>query len=119
MKPRDLGLTYEEAAHGIQTAVLHEMNLREIELAQELAIRNGGTVITFDPVTLRTHDKHPNGPKHLRTGLNLSKSDMFGLALLLMAKGVITEAEYVEAMRLGANEELARYQQLHPGMTFR
>jgi hypothetical protein len=65
LKPRDLGLSYEEAAHGIQTAVLHEMNVREKELSQELTIRNGGATMTPDPVSLRIHDRHPNGPKHL------------------------------------------------------
>ena len=37
-------------------------------------------------------------PKHLRTGLDLSKSDMGGLARLLIAKGVFTEQEYNEAI---------------------
>jgi hypothetical protein len=36
-------------------------------------------------------------------------ADACGLAKLLMDKGVFTEAEYIEYMRLAANEELARY----------
>ena len=102
MKLRDLGLSYEEAAHGIQTAVLHEQNIYERNVTEE-----------SDP------NYHPNGKKHLRVGLNLSKADMLALVLLLIEKGIITEEEYVEAVRLGANEELARYQSLHPGITFR
>jgi hypothetical protein len=118
MKLRDLGLNYEEAAHGIQTAVLHDMKIREAELGSRLAGGSqNGTAI--NPQSLRVHDSHPNGPKHLRTGLNLSKSDMLGLAILLIDKGIITEEEYLEAMRLGANEELARYQSLYPKVTFR
>lgn len=102
VKLRDLGLSYEQAAHGIQTAVLHDQNLYEAGRGKD-----------------SPPDHHPNGGKHLRVGLNLSKSDMLGLAMLLIQKGIITPEEYIEAMRLGANEELARYQELHPGLTFR
>ena len=44
-------------------------------------------------------------PKHLRTGLDLSKSDMGGLARLLIAKGVFTEEEYIEAITNAAERE--------------
>lgn len=44
-------------------------------------------------------------PKHMRVGLDLSKSDQAGLARLLIAKGVFTEAEYVEAITKTADEE--------------
>jgi hypothetical protein len=109
MKPRDLGLTYEQAAYGVQTAVLHEMNRREREMVPD----------SQDKAQLRTSDHHLNGPKHLRVGLNMSKADQLGLVLLLISKGVFTEEEYIEAVRLSANEELARYQADHPGVTFR
>jgi hypothetical protein len=89
--PRDLGLTWEEAAHGVQSATAHEQNLGS----------SSGT------------------PKYLRTGVNMAMADHGALVRLLIAKGFITEEEYLEAVRLGANEELARHQDLHPGITFR
>lgn len=49
-------------------------------------------------------DPSPGEPKHLRTGLDLRAADHAGLVRLLIAKGVITEDEYVEAM-VKANEE--------------
>lgn len=87
----DLGLTYEEAAHGVQS-------VKAFEEANDFS---GGMT-----------------PKHLRTGLDLRAADMMGLACLLIDKGIITEEEYMEYMRLGANTELAREQDKY-GMTFR
>jgi len=56
----------------------------------------------------------------MRVGIDMSKADMLGLTVLLVDKGVITEAEYIEAMRLGANEELAMREEEHGGkLTFR
>lgn len=89
MKFRDLGLGYEEAGHGVQSAVRFEMT--------QAGVRDGGP--------------EANMLKHLRTGLDMRAGDMAGLAQLLIDKGVITEAEYVEALRLAANEELARYEE--------
>lgn len=84
---RDLGLSYEQAAHGIQTAIKYELeNCREHIMSS------------------RT-DKD----KHLRVGIDLRAADASGLAKLLIDKGVFTADEYVEYMRLAANEELARY----------
>ena len=74
----DLGLTYEEAAHGVQSAIAHDMS-------------KGGKATE---------------PKHLRVGVDMSKADMLGLASLLIEKGVFTQEEYIEAMRLAANHEL-------------
>jgi hypothetical protein len=76
---RDLGLSYEQAAHGVQTAIAY-------------AMEKGGTATE---------------PKHLRVGIDMEKSDMLGLVELLIAKGVFTSAEYLEYVRLAANEELA------------
>lgn len=83
-KPRDLGLSYEAAAHGVQSAIAHKMAVDEA----------GGPM--WDGTS----------PKHLRVGIDMQKADMFGLAILLMQKGLITSEEYIEAMRLGANHEL-------------
>lgn len=85
---RDLGLTYKEAAHGVQSAVRYRMETQ-----------------TTYPIDYRF-----TGPKHLRVGLDLRASDAAGLARLLIDKGVFTEEEYVEYVRLAANEELAREQ---------
>ena len=78
----DLGLSYEEAAHGVQSAIAHGMS-------------SGAT---------------DTEPKHLRVGVDMSKSDLYGLATLLMEKGVFTLEEYVEHMRLAANTEVARFE---------
>lgn len=79
-KIKDLGLSYEAAAHGVQTGVSHR-------------------------------DGVDGYAKHLRTGIDLSKADMFGLACLLIDKGIITDEEYCEYMRLGVNTELANMEE--------
>jgi hypothetical protein len=91
VKMRDLGLTYDQAAHGVQTAIAYVME-------------NGGT---------------PTTPKHLRVGVDMSKADMMGLATLLISKGVFTPEEYVEHLRLAANEELAMREAAFQGIAFR
>lgn len=78
----DLGLTYEQAMHGVQSGVAYEM-------------ANGGAATE---------------PKHLRTGINSAMVNDAALARLLIAKGIITEGEYVEEVRLEANRELLRYE---------
>jgi hypothetical protein len=88
---KDLGLSYVEAAHGVQTAMALEQS-------------QGGKSLT---------------PKHLRTGLNLRAADTLGLVCLLMDKGVFTEEEYLEYIRLSANHEVALEEARHPGMTLR
>lgn len=75
---KDLGLTYEEAAHGVQAAIAYAMGT--------------GSKATE--------------PKHMRVGIDMSKADMLGLATLLIAKGIFTQDEYIEHMRLAANQEL-------------
>ena len=92
-EPRDLGLSYLDAMHGMQSGVAHEMNV---------SARAGAT-----------------DPKHLRVGVNATMCDHAALARLLIAKGLIAEAEYLEAIRVQMNEELAQYQERHPGVTFR
>lgn len=105
-KLRDLGLSYEEALHGMQTAVLHEMNLKEKGDHRRSEV-------------IRTDLIYPNGPKHLRVGVNSAMSDMLAIVTLLIDKGIITEEEYVERVRLAMNEELARYEDKHPRVKFR
>lgn len=80
----DLGLTYEQAAHGVQSAIRYVM----------------------------TQEGHPDsGPtvdmlKHLRVGVDCRAADTLGLVELLIAKGVFTSEEYIEHMRLAMNQEL-------------
>jgi len=82
MAMKDLGLSYEEALHGVQSAVKYELE-------------NGGLDAEF--------------AKHLRVGIDARASDARGLVELLIAKGVFTGEEYVEYVRLAMNEELVRY----------
>lgn len=103
---RDLGLSYEAAGHGIQSAIRFEMS------------RNG---FPDD-----AQDKIIHMLKHLRVGIDMRASDTQGLAGLLIKKGLITMDQYIEAIRLAANEELARYTEhcrreygLSPGTEFR
>jgi hypothetical protein len=49
-------------------------------------------------------------PKHLRVGINAALCDHGSLVKLLIAKGVMTEEEYLEAIAVGMEEEKARYE---------
>lgn len=82
--PKDLGLSYGQALHGVQSA---------IKFQQE----HGFSASTE--------------PKHLRVGVDMGKSDQAALVRLLMAKGLFTLSEYLEAVRLEANEELNRFEE--------
>lgn len=80
-------LSYTDAGHAIQTAVAYDL-------------ANGGK---------------SGSPKHLRTGINLTKTDMAGLARLLVGKGIITAAEYEQAITDEANREVDRYEMAFDG----
>lgn len=60
--------------------------------------------VAFDP------DTSDRTPKHLRVGINAAHSDIAAMAKLLMAKGIITEVEYIEALASSMEEERDRYQ---------
>jgi hypothetical protein len=92
-EPKDLGLAYHVALHGVQSAIAYE-------------IESG-----------KDHGRHSD-PKHLRTGIDSAHCSVLGLAILLMEKGIFTMEEYHEAQRLAANNELAMAQENH-GATFR
>ena len=49
-------------------------------------------------------------PKHLRTGLANVMSDLGSIGRLLIAKGIITEQEYFEAILDGLKREVAEYE---------
>jgi hypothetical protein len=91
-KPTDRGLSYEAAAHGVQTAIAFEMEVG---------------------------DGHATEPKHMRLGLDMTKADIGGLAMVLIGKGLFTAYEYAEALRLAVNTELAMREAEHPGIRFR
>lgn len=51
-------------------------------------------------------------PKHVRAALDLSRSDLAGLVALLIAKGIITEAEYQAAITATAEHEADSYERM-------
>jgi hypothetical protein len=75
---------YTESAHRVQTAIAFLMG----------------------------HDKDYKAttPKHLRVGIDMSKSDTCGLVRLLISKGVFTEEEYIAAITKAAQEEADSYE---------
>lgn len=89
---KDSGLSYLDALHGMQSGVAHEMGSGECKDTQ---------------------------PKQLRVGVNSAMVEHSALVLLLIKKGVITEAEYLEELRLAMNNELALYEARHPRVKFR
>lgn len=72
---------YEAALHAMQSGVLIKMQ----------------------------HGSTETSPKHLRVGVNAAMADQGSLARLLVAKGVITEREYYEAMAEGMEKERDSY----------
>lgn len=73
---------YRALAHAIQSGVAMEMN----------------------------YDKTSTTPKHLRVGVNMAMVEHAALADLLMRKGLITEAEYSDALIQGLEREVAAYE---------
>jgi hypothetical protein len=78
---RHLEMTYPEACHAVQSGIA-------FELAQV--------------------DPDSGTPKHLRTGLDLRACDHCTLVRLLIAKGLLTDEEYVETIRLETIREVIR-----------
>lgn len=95
---RDLGLTYGQALHAVQTAVMHRIG-------------------TFKPTL--GHSEHDASPKHLRVGVNSAMASHGALAFLLLKKGLFTQEEYAEEVRLAMNDELAQYEEEFPNIKFR
>lgn len=75
--------TYEEACRAMQAGVAYEAGL-------------GASNCT---------------PKHLRVGVNSAMCDACAMARLLIAKGVITESEYLKAIEDEMNLEVVRYEE--------
>jgi hypothetical protein len=57
------------------------------------------------------YDTHPTEPKHLRTGINSALVNQAAVVRLLVAKGIITEEEYYEALVKEAEAEVRSYEQ--------
>lgn len=57
------------------------------------------------------HNPSETSPKHLRVGINSALSDQGALSKLLIQKGIITEREYLEAIRAGAKREKEHYEE--------
>ncbi len=70
-------------SHAIQTGIMHYFHLRP----------------------------DASQPKHLRVGIYTAKAEHYGLARLLMEKGVITVEEYEAAILRSLEEEKERYEQ--------
>lgn len=88
----DITNRYERAAHALQSA---------IKVEQELDRAEPNTLPSMVP------DTSSGSPKHLRVGLDLRAADHVALVRLLMATGVITEAEYLEAVTVATEQEAA------------
>jgi fructose/tagatose bisphosphate aldolase len=78
---QDASDRYHAAAHAMQSGVAMEMQ----------------------------HGSRDTEPKHLRVGVNSAMVDSSAMAELLIAKGVITEDEYAEAIASGMEREAAIY----------
>lgn len=88
MTREDFMTRYEAAAHKVQTAIGFL-----IEHEKAFGVR-------FASVE----------PKHMRTGIDLTKADQGSLTGLLIKKGLITEDELFEALAEGMEREAESYQ---------
>lgn len=85
---QEIKAEYLALAHAMQSGVATEM-----QLAQSGARRHESTE-----------------PKHLRVGINAAMVDHGSLVSLLVKRGIITEVEYLRALRDGMREEVKRYE---------
>jgi hypothetical protein len=79
-------IAYEKAAHRIPTAI--------------------AVLMGRDPDFLQVQ------PKHLRVGLDLSKSDVDGLARPVIARGVFTEAAFADAITAFVEQKADAYENM-------
>jgi hypothetical protein len=83
MSEAEVQAEYDKAVHAMQSAVAMEISARGANAAAA-------------------------NPKHLRVGINNAMADHGALAELLMAKGIFTGREYMEAIVRGARRERDR-----------
>lgn len=74
---------YLAAAHAVQSGVAMELN----------------------------EDPKSGTPKHLRTGVNLTKVEHGALVRLLIKKGLITDEEYMAELVAGVEDEQRQYEE--------
>ena len=79
---------YISLSHAVQTGI-----------AWSIALENPGVADVNSDPNLRAH-------KHLRTGIDITKSDTGALVRLLIKKGVFTHAEYADALIEGLEREV-------------
>lgn len=79
----DQARRYAAAAHAVQTGVAYELEI----------------------------DPKSGTPKHVRTGLNIEMCSHAALVRLLIAAGVFTEPQYVEAVIAELLAEKRRYEE--------
>ena len=89
-KPKN-NLSYNDAMHGVQTGIAFDIS--------------AGSKI--------------GEPKHLRVGIDSAHITDLAMTRLLIRKGIITEEEYLEEVRIAANLELDRYEERNPTIKFR
>lgn len=77
---------YARHAHRVQTAI--------------------ATMMELDPTWALVQTKH------LRTGIDCTKSDAGGLATLLIGKGAFTQEEYVDAITAAMEREADAYEKM-------
>lgn len=90
MDLRALKERYDAATHRVQTAIMYRFAIDEPWMPDGL-----NRVV-----------------KHLRVGIDMTKSDQGGLVTLLIAKGVFTQAEYIQAVTEAAEREADSHQEL-------
>ena len=83
------------------------MNIEKFENYQRLAHAMQSGVATDQNTGSRCGE-----PKHLRVGINSAMSDAGGLVKLLIAKGLFTEDEYLDAITESMQNEVDRYEKL-------
>lgn len=66
--------------------------------------------IAYENLKNVPHDLRSSGPKHLRTGVNMAMCNVAAVARVLIAKGIITEVEYHEALADLLEAEKATYE---------
>jgi hypothetical protein len=69
-------------------------------------------VVWSDPMFVVNPGTIGNALKHLRVGINSTLVDSSALAQLLIRKGLITELEYLEALRDGMKAEVESFTKL-------
>jgi hypothetical protein len=90
IQDKNKDLTYDEALHAVQTGVAM---MQRYDLPVELQCTAIARVI-----------------KHLRLGINSAMCQHTGLVRMLLARGLIDEADYAEQQRLEMIREVERYE---------